>query len=343
LRNLANNRHAFQKLLVINPGGIANSQIYKMYGNQVNFIDCRFPLLLKGAIWVYGIFEKGMSRLILYLSLPVSKYHYEWNNLEPSLSFSNKEMGIGMDYLRGSMLEEGKYICFGLRELGYYEGIDTLISPEASTDYCHRNPPLSNYARMANNLINKNLGVVRVGKKVNKSLTNEFDKKIIDYANLNRSDFLDVFLHAKAKFVVSGASGNWSVATAFNVPIVLSDSYDLRFRVMRKGDLFIPKKYWLIQDKRFLTFSEMISRYENLDSLSKCQKLNIEVLHNTSEEIWDVVDEMNQRIDGVWQTTEEDEYLNKLFDQIYMNYKPEWFMPCRMGAKFLRQHKELLI
>ena len=65
-------------------------------------------------------------------------------------------------------------------------------------------------------------------------------------------------------------------------------------------------------------------------------------VENTAEEILDLAKEMDERLDGIFQTTEEDEELQDRFRSLLP--PPHFYhgTPARIGAKFLRQNGELL-
>ena len=71
--------------------------------------------------------------------------------------------------------------------------------------------------------------------------------------------------------------------------------------------------------------------------------MGIELIENTPEEILDVCIEMDERLKGNWQTTDEDEDLQKAFWSIW---KPsdinKSFRGRRIGTKFLRENRDLL-
>ena len=72
------------------------------------------------------------------------------------------------------------------------------------------------------------------------------------------------------------------------------------------------------------------------------ENMGIELIDNTSEEIMDVVDEMDMRLEGRWQTTEEDEELQARFWSYFKSSDLHGVIRARIGTKFLRQHQELL-
>ena len=73
------------------------------------------------------------------------------------------------------------------------------------------------------------------------------------------------------------------------------------------------------------------------------EKKNIEIEENSSEEIKDLVKEMNSRIDKNWVNNNGEEYLQKRYKQI-TNIKcfDNTPFPGKVGYKFLKKSKELL-
>ena len=95
--------------------------------------------------------------------------------------------------------------------------------------------------------------------------------------------------------------------------------------------------------KRFLTFQEMlkggVGRYLRGEQYVQA---GLEPIQNTAEEILDLAQEMNERIDGVFRCSEEDEKLQQQFQAIFKPHHHCYGTPVRIGAKFLRQNRELL-
>jgi hypothetical protein len=76
---------------------------------------------------------------------------------------------------------------------------------------------------------------------------------------------------------------------------------------------------------------------------------NIELKENTPEEIKDLVIEMDERLNGSWNETEEDISLQKKFWSIFNNNMKKFNLEklrgkikSRFGAKFLRENKNWL-
>jgi putative glycosyltransferase (TIGR04372 family) len=71
-------------------------------------------------------------------------------------------------------------------------------------------------------------------------------------------------------------------------------------------------------------------------------KRGIEVIENTPAEISDVVNEMDERLKGAWQETEEDKELQYRFWELMKLDNLDGKTLLRIGADFLRKNRELL-
>jgi putative glycosyltransferase (TIGR04372 family) len=111
----------------------------------------------------------------------------------------------------------------------------------------------------------------------------------------------------------------------------------------RKNSLFIFKKLWLIQEQRFLAFSEIIqSEIGRFLKTEQYEKAGIELIDNTPEEITSVALEMAGRLKGSWQTTEDDEELQRRFWALFKPNDLNSVFRARIGTEFVRQNQDLL-
>jgi putative glycosyltransferase (TIGR04372 family) len=92
-----------------------------------------------------------------------------------------------------------------------------------------------------------------------------------------------------------------------------------------------------------LTFQEILSSdIGGFGEDEQYAQLGIEIVDNTPEEISSMVMEMEQRLAGTWQTTEEDEELRARFWALFPPRYPNRIFRSRVGAEFLRQNRDLL-
>jgi len=175
------------------------------------------------------------------------------------------------------------------------------------------------------------------------------EARIIDYASTARDDFLDIFLCAHCHFYCGDGGGLFNVPLIFRRPIATVNYVHLAFMTSwNPYDLFIPKTLWLRSEKRWLTLREILeSEIGRFKYDAQYAEHGIEVVDNTPDEITALAIEMEERLCGTWQTTEEEEELQRRFWTIYREtnalYRDATVQTRRrIGAEFLRQHRELL-
>ncbi|UCD54973.1 MAG: TIGR04372 family glycosyltransferase [Candidatus Omnitrophota bacterium] len=262
----------------------------------------------------------------------------------PHLSFTPKEERMGLDGLRKMGIPEGvPFVCFHARNQAYLE----TVYPKADWhSHSHRNSDIYNYIPAVEKLVNRGYFAIRMGAVVKKKLNNN-NPRIIDYAVNHRTDFLDIYLLAKCKFLINNEAGIHGVSVIFRRPVVEANIVHIDPPNLIKGEnsLFILKKLWSRRKGRFLTFKEILNTgIGKFSTAQQYEKSQIELIENTPEEISAVSMEMDERLKNTWQTTEKDEQLQQQFWAILKPICPNenGIIFPRLGAEFLRQNKELL-
>lgn len=312
-------------------GKIANYQIKKMVERVVPIVPFVF--------WVHKVNKRipGWEKHTV-----ASGLSYDLSGTSPNLNFTEKELLDGQEFLkRLGIPHNSSFICFNAREASYLE----TYEPGMNWDYhSYRNADINSYLLAVEHLVSKGYFAVRMGRFVSQKLKTA-NPKIIDYAENSATDFFDVYLSAHCRFFIAGSDGLVYMPRIFRRPVTWINYTPLnaiRIHTPIKGQLFIPKKLWSLREKCFLTFNEMLSApVSEFYRTEDYQKAGIEVVDNSPEEIMDVVMEMEERLNGTWNETEEDEELQQIFWRIVGGNNEHKFFG-RIGARFLRQHRELL-
>jgi putative glycosyltransferase (TIGR04372 family) len=332
IRRLSAEPRLLKKAVVLNLSTDANSQIRKMYNRVVKIYGAEAKLRRRLVWWAsHRVCDR--SELLETQNDPL------WIEGMPRVSFSAEEEIEGQKFLAEHGLEKYKYLCYTVRTESYYlarmaEGI--ILKPQT-----RRNPSEQTYLQVAELLYRPGMPILRMGKDLS-PVIGANDTKIIDYASGLRSDFLDVYLMKYCKYVFVGNTGIVYLRWLWNLPNVHGDSYLIE-RNQIKGDLFVLQRVWLERENRFATFKEMLLMPGYSEEKHQ-ERLGVRLVKNTVEEIKAVCDEMNARIDGTWVTTEEDEELQRRYQELIVKYsnKPEWNGGGRIGAQFLRENQDLL-
>jgi putative glycosyltransferase (TIGR04372 family) len=258
------------------------------------------------------------------------------------LSFTSEEELYGRSALRRWGIPEGvPFVCFAARDSEY---LDAAYPQHNWRYHDYRNCDINNYLPAAALLANRGMYAIRMGAVVKDPLTMT-DPNVLDYATEYRGDFLDIYLSAKCKFFLTSGMGIDDVAAHFRRPVACAN-----FAVMSTthywgpNDMVIFKKLWLEKESRFLTFREILESGIGLhDRTEQFEMEGLEVIENTSDEITDLALEMDDRINGAWQSSPKDEELQERFWALFMPDTRQLEYLPRIGAAFLRQNEKLLL
>ena len=323
--------NSLEKLIVIDFAPERNDQLILLYSRKVKMYDARRKI--RRLVFWYA--ARFVSRA------KVLEETYVWPDVGPLVKFEDEEARSGQAVLESyGCLESGKFLCYGLRRESYHQalisaGADILLNSS-------RNPEEGVYAEALSTFNRGSFSVVRMGTEVMFPLDREKWPNILDYAYDLRNEFMDCFLLANCKFLLNGSSGIFWLASVFGSRVVNADQYDVRSNGLR-GDLQIIQRLWIEDFGRLASLKEMLQYgYYSKDKVQKLKKIRL--VKNTVDEIKAVCDEMNARIDGTWVTTDEDEELQRRYQELIVKYsnKPEWNGGGRIGAQFLRDNQDLL-
>jgi len=265
------------------------------------------------------------------------------------LFFTAKEERLGNTGLRDLGVTEGTpFVCIHARDTGYKESDkgnpwSSLLNQDED-NHGYRNASIHNYLLAAEEMVRRGYFVIRMGAMVKEPLQTT-NPMIIDYATKGRSDFMDIYLGAHCRFFHGGTSGINTIPRIFRRHVVTANiafTSEIAY-AMYPGSLFIPQKMWHRTTHRYLTFREFIETCpEGFSGATHFEDIGVEVIENTPEELLEVAVEMDERIAGTWETTDEDEKLQqRVWSLLEMPQQDRAFWP-RMGAKFLSRNPELL-
>ena len=269
--------------------------------------------------------------------------HNVLERFPPHLYFLPEEEEQGQSCLKAMGIPQGaNFVCFHSRDPEYLRS----IYPRADNNYHHdyRDSDICSYIVMAEELTRRGYYAIRMGAVVNKALDIS-NFRIIDYAsNGHRSDFTDIYLGAKCTFFVTSGTGIDAIPHIFRRPLVGVNYVPLEYVCSWKADhIAIFKKHWLRKEHRFMTFREILDsgagRFANTQQFDA---MDIELIENTPEEITAAAIEMDERLKGTWQSTEDDEELQCRFWSLYKPNELHGKIKFRIGTEFLRNNLFLL-
>jgi putative glycosyltransferase (TIGR04372 family) len=234
------------------------------------------------------------------------------------------------------------FVCFHARDKAYLDKAFSSRPPDGWSYHDYRDCDIENYFPAVEQLASKGLYALRMGHFVEKPLAGR-DPKIIDYASRFRSDFVDVWLLARCKFFLGNTAGLYSLATTFNTPVAVANWTPFGVTPFRREDLVIHKKYWDTRENRAIGFRELWARKADyLISSEEYTRAGIRLIENTAEEILALAQEMNARLDNNWAPEPDDEALQARFWDLFPQNHPARGRLCRVGARYLRDNRDLL-
>lgn len=258
------------------------------------------------------------------------------------LTFTSEEESRGRKALQALGIPPGApFVCFYARDEAYLDA----VSPERDWRYHDfRDSSIQAYVPAAEALADRGYYAVRMGAIVREPLKSA-NPMVIDYPTSgHRTDFLDIFLGATCTFFLGSPAGLVALPMIFRRPVACVNMIPLaHILAWNPGSLCIPKKLWLRSEHRFLTFQETFdSGAARFLRGFQYEEAGLDVVENTPEEITALAIEMDERFRGAWRTSEEDEDLQRCFWALFKPDDLNQTFYVRMGAAFLRQHRDLL-
>ncbi len=340
-----------KNLDILISGTPINQQILNMFKKRARIIqqDAFYKFLKQIK------YKKPEDKIWIDLQMTGWMRGYEWTEPGPQVSFTKSETEKGKKILQEIGMPDGaEYICFFAKDKFYSDNPKTKPDPLSywgQRDF--RNCNIDNFLEATEYLAKKGIYSVRVGIHEPEKKLNTNNKMIIDYtgvlrSNLSDRDFADAYIAANCKFFLGCTSGIYLLASIFDVPIVHTNMIPYGECGRKNTDMFIVKKCRDKKTKKILPIKKMMDLGMTGDWFTEKQilefeKKNIEIEENSSEEIKDLVKEMNSRIDKNWVNNNGEEYLQKRYKQI-TNIKcfDNTPFPGKVGYKFLKKSKELL-
>jgi putative glycosyltransferase (TIGR04372 family) len=257
-----------------------------------------------------------------------------------SISFKESHLKFGAQLERQLFGSIGTdYVVFAYTSREYRKKVDVCLHPEDNLFI--EIPDPETFKLMISNLRIKGLEVVRMGLNLDDSPKLEEAGLLVPRIKEPKSGFNDVWLSASCKLLVTAHTGAYFLAEAFNKPWVMTDAHTFAVPNWSSRGIVIFCLCWNEEEQKFASFQWMKDNPRWCYDSERVGKL-WKVVHNTPEQITDVVTEKLARINGEWVDTVDDEELQKRFQRfVFGEVKDFSFLP-RAGTKFLREHQHLL-
>lgn len=209
---------------------------------------------------------------------------------------------------------------------------------EDNTHYEFRNTDIDTYIPAFKHMAER-FTVVRAGSTAEKKVAWS-DPNFIDYPFSGKTTpLMDIYLAGRCHFYITCATGPDTVAAqCFRRPTLWVNMIPpTMITTWGSRNLTILKHYWSTREERFLTLSEVLDTPAlGMYNYKDIVEAGVQVVDNSPEEILAAVREMEQRLDGTWRSTPEDEAMQERFWEKYRRRYPERVYVARVGTQFLR-------
>ena len=175
---------------------------------------------------------------------------------QPHVSFTADEISRGQFALQKlGIPADTPYICFHARDSAY---MATTFATGKADESSYRNSNIQDYLPAIDALTNLGYYAVRMGAVVERPLETD-NPRIIDYASIGRTEFLDIYLLAHCRFFLGGNAGIYGVAEWFRRPVIHANFVPIQLIFAANPyDLTILKRLRLRSQNRYLTFHEIL-------------------------------------------------------------------------------------
>ncbi|MEO2173681.1 MAG: TIGR04372 family glycosyltransferase [bacterium] len=256
------------------------------------------------------------------------------------LEFDSEDNRCGMEFLAKTGCGGKKFVCFLVRDSAY---LSKLNGQRDWSYHDHRDSDINDFEVAATNLAKKGYFVFRMGKAVRKPFQVQHPM-IMDYAlSEYRSDFLDIWLMANCRFAVSTGTGIDAVANIWKKPVVYVNFLPALDYVSFFPNITLFKKLKWAESGEKLSLTEMLQH--SYGAADDYRNSGIEVEGLTPTEIADAVEEMENRVTGMWGGSSADRQRAVRIWAIFQsavgfNKFHAWHHPdAGLGAKFLQTNE----
>jgi putative glycosyltransferase (TIGR04372 family) len=265
----------------------------------------------------------------------------EVDTLSTRIKFTPEEEEQGQHYCRNvlGIPEHASIIGVQVRDSAFYK--ESLSSPKA-----FRNADPERFIASIQSIAQLGHYVVRFGAKVTTPL-HISHPHFIDYATNHRTEFMDVYLMSKVRFLIAVPTGLGHLAEVFTRPILHVNAVNM---YAYNASLYIPKKLRCARTGRLLKFKEAIERiysYPNFmnlweDGPGQLQHLGVVYEENTSVEIQEAALEMEARLSGSFVESEESRELQRIFATFWQPYARNFYSTQKpIASSYLLRNRDL--
>lgn len=318
----------------------ANRQLFEMWKREIPILESR----ILSALYHYGGPRVVRSRF--FAPLAQDMVSFRALDTGPMVSFTADEEHRGRSLLKKMGLgSEDWFICFQGRDSLYHHQRADL--GDSGT---HRNVDVLTYLKAARHVTSLGGYALRVGAVAEAPLPPTANTRIIDYAHGHRSDFGDIYLLGRCRFLLGCSTGTNSLPPLFSHPTAQANTLPLRPVPMGRQSLYIPVFIHRQTDDRRLTFTELetLGAYEYHDRAKTAaweypgglERLGLRIVVNDEDDILDLCLDMLDQLEGR-PPDPQAVAIQRWYKSRFFGDLPEVDFAPNMGPRFILKHRHL--
>ena len=281
-----------KRVLLYDPKFVANLSLLDLFRNDLTMVKAsrteidKFASKFEAIVDDVPTFRMKTGAIDQWSATDIANFEWKRSGNPTLLKLDDETAAKGYKILRRwGLTDKDWFVAIHVREGSHR---DQARLPNAA---------IKTYLPMINEIVNRGGHVVRMGSPLMTPLPKM--KNVIDYAHaVERVDWMDVFLWAKAKFFVGTQSGGSEAAMCFDTPTIRSNFSSYGHCFWSDKSFMVPKQYRIANNSLPLNLRDALrSPIPHCESTVH-QDFEFEVIDNSETDLINAANEMFSRLDS---------------------------------------------
>ena len=281
-----------KRVLLYDPNFVANLSLLDLFRNDLTMVKAsrteidKFASKFEAIVDDVPTFRMKTGAIDQWSATDIANFEWKRSGNPTLLKLDDEIAAKGYKILRRwGLTDKDWFVAIHVREGSHR---DQARLPNAA---------INTYLPMINEIVNRGGHVVRMGSPLMTPLPKM--KNVIDYAHaVERVDWMDVFLWAKAKFFVGTQSGGSEAAMCFDTPTIRSNFSSYGHCFWSDKSFMVPKQYRITNNSLPLNLRDALrSPIPHCESTVH-QDFEFEVIDNSETDLINAANEMFSRLDS---------------------------------------------
>ena len=296
-----------QRILLYDSQYSSNSALLKLFLPKILNIKSDVKLIEKftqkfdsivDQVPIYRLKSKIVDQ---WSAIDIANQAWSKDNREPVIKLSDSIEARGLKILkRWGLASDAWFVVIHVRE-GDHRAHARL-----------QNADIETYFPMMREIVSRGGWIIRMGSPLMTPLPKM--QNVIDYAHtVERVDWMDVFLWAKAKFSIATNSGGSEVPMCFGTPVIRTNYSSFGHCSFFEKSFMVPKLYKLKSEKAPMSLQQALRSPIPWCESTVHENIEFEIINNSPQDLVDAAVEMFARFDeNNWILTRDQEKAQKI-------------------------------